>query len=95
MNRWPSDGSQPFVWSSGDKTGYSTHADYLFGWKDNSLQRAMDSHTYVQTPTLKTQTIAQQNKCTVPDMVKEDFDSCMCFPFYLSCLRFSSPGTGN
>jgi hypothetical protein len=73
---WPSDGSQPFVWSSGDATGYSTHADYLFGWKDDSLQRAMDAHTYVQTPTLKTQTIANQNKCTVKDMVGEDFDSC-------------------
>ena len=23
---WPADGSQPFVWSSGDATGYSTHA---------------------------------------------------------------------
>jgi hypothetical protein len=73
---WPSDGSQPFVWSSGDKTGFSTHADYLFGWKDDSLQRAMDAHTYVSTPTLKTQTIAEQNKCTVKDMVGEDFDSC-------------------
>ena len=54
----------------------STHADYLFGWKDDSLQKAMDAHTYVSAPTLKTQTIAQQNKCTVPDMVKEDIDSC-------------------
>jgi hypothetical protein len=73
---WPADGSQPFVWSSGDKTGYSTHADYLFGWKDNSLQKAMDGHTYVSTPSLKTQNIAAQNKCTVKDMVGEDFDSC-------------------
>ena len=29
---WPEDGSQPFVWSTGDRKGYSTHADYLFGW---------------------------------------------------------------
>jgi len=72
---WPSDGSQPFVWSSGDKTGYSTHADYVFGWKDQSLQKAMDGHTYVSTPSLKTQTIAQQNKCTVEDHVGEDIDS--------------------
>lgn len=71
---WPADGSQPFVWSSGDQTGYSTHADYVFGWKDNSLQKAMDGHTYVSAPMLKTQTIAQQNKCTVPDMVKETID---------------------
>jgi hypothetical protein len=75
---WPSDGSQPFVWSSGDSTGYSSHADYLFGWKDDSLQKHLDGHTYVSAPTLKTQTIAQQNKCTVKDMVGEDYDSCKC-----------------
>lgn len=50
---WPADGSQPFMWSSGDKTGFATHADYVFGWKDDSLQKAMDSHTYVNAPTLK------------------------------------------
>ncbi|OAG08912.1 uncharacterized protein CC84DRAFT_1240642 [Paraphaeosphaeria sporulosa] len=72
---WPSDGSQPFVWSSGDSTGYSSHADYLFGWKDDSLQKHLDGHTYVSAPTLKTQSIAQQNKCTVKDMVGEDYDS--------------------
>ncbi|TPX15346.1 uncharacterized protein E0L32_004623 [Thyridium curvatum] len=71
---WPEDGSQPFVWSSGDSTGFSDHADYMFGWKDDSLQRAMDGHTYVSAPMLKTQTIAQQNKCTVRDMVNENFD---------------------
>jgi len=73
---WPADGSQPFVWSSGDSTGYSTHADYLFGWKDDSLQKHLDGHTYVTAPTLKTQSIANQNKCTVKDMVGEDYDSC-------------------
>ncbi|KAF2634832.1 hypothetical protein P280DRAFT_438073 [Massarina eburnea CBS 473.64] len=72
---WPADGSQPFVWSSGDATGYATHADYLFGWKDDSLQKHLDGHTYVTAPTLKTQSIAQQNKCSVQDMVKEDIDS--------------------
>lgn len=77
---WPADGSQPFLWSSGDTTGYSTHADYLFGWKDNSLQKAMDAHTYVSAPTLKTQSIAQQNKCTVPLMVKENIDGCKPYP---------------
>ncbi|KAK3356539.1 hypothetical protein B0T25DRAFT_603019 [Lasiosphaeria hispida] len=71
---WPEDGSQPFVWSSGDKTGFSSHADYVFGWKADSLQKAMDGHTYVSAPTLKTQSIAEQNKCTVSDMVKENID---------------------
>jgi hypothetical protein len=33
----------------------------------------MDAHAYVSAPGLKTQSIAEQNKCTVPDMVKENF----------------------
>ena len=70
------DGNQPFVWSTGDPTGYASHADYVFGWKDDSLQRAMDGHTYVSAPMLKTQSIAQQNQCKVPDMVGENFDGC-------------------
>lgn len=71
---WPTDGSQPFLWSSGDATGFSTHADYLFGWKDNSLQKAMDGNNYVSAPTLKKQNIATQNRCYVKDMVGENFD---------------------
>lgn len=73
---WPEDGSQPFVWSNGDDTGFSSHADYLFGWKDNSLQKAMDAHSYVTASMLKSQSITQQNKCTVKDMVGENYDGC-------------------
>ncbi|KAG7293539.1 hypothetical protein NEMBOFW57_003591 [Staphylotrichum longicolle] len=71
---WPADGSQPFVWSNGDSTGYGSHADYVFGWKADSLQKAMDAHTYVSAPMLKTQSIAEQNKCVAKDMVRENFD---------------------
>ncbi|KAH8702945.1 hypothetical protein GQ44DRAFT_764278 [Phaeosphaeriaceae sp. PMI808] len=70
---WPTEG-QPFAWSSGDNQGWGTHADYVFGWKDDSLQKAMDSKTYVSAPTLKKQNIATQNKCTVKDYVGEKFD---------------------
>jgi len=71
---WPADGGQPFVWSTGDGTGFASHADYVFGWQGDSLQRAMDKHAYDTGHGLKTQSIAQQNKCTVPDMVKEPLD---------------------
>jgi hypothetical protein len=65
---------QPFAWSSADNQGWGTHADYVFGWKDDSLQKAMDSKTYVSAPTLKKQNIATQNKCNVKDMVGEKID---------------------
>jgi hypothetical protein len=71
---WPENGDQPFVWSSGDSKGWSNHADYLFGWKGDSLQRHLDGHTYVSAPTLTTQSISRQNACTVKDFVKENFD---------------------
>ncbi|KAJ4287540.1 hypothetical protein N0V90_012243 [Kalmusia sp. IMI 367209] len=71
---WPEDGSQPFVWSFGDATGYANHGDYLFGWKGDALQRAMDAPCYVQCPTLKTQDIAAMNRCTVGRKVNEDID---------------------
>ncbi len=72
---WPEDGAQPFYWSMGDRSGYATHGDYMFGWKDDALQRAMDSPCYVNCPTLKTQTVAEMNRCSVPDVVQEDINS--------------------
>jgi hypothetical protein len=72
---WPTDGSQPFVWSYQDKQGFGTHADYLFGWKGDALQRAMDS-TSLLSNGLKTQTVAQSNKCKINPSVREDIDGC-------------------
>lgn len=84
---WPEEeGAQPFLWSNGDSTGYSSHADYVFGWDGDSLQRAMDGHTYVSAPMLTAQSIAEQNKCVVEDMVGEDYDGCK-----LSAPRLVNP----
>ncbi|KAH9906694.1 hypothetical protein F4778DRAFT_591728 [Xylariomycetidae sp. FL2044] len=71
---WPEDGSQPFVWSYGDRTGYGNHGDYVFGWKGDALQAAMDSNCNIDCPQLRTQTLQQGNQCTVPLSVDEDID---------------------
>ena len=78
---WPEDGSQPFVWSFGDETGYGVHGDYVFGWKGDSLQRAMDANCSsdlfsdkINCDTLQTQSLAEANKCTVEPTYKEDID---------------------
>ena len=84
---WPEDGSQPFVWSTGDSVGYSTHADYLFGWKGDSLQRAMDANCFFRecgmdrpdTGVLEIQSAEAKSACKVPITVKEDVDGCKSF----------------
>ncbi|KAL7627882.1 hypothetical protein AAE478_002077 [Parahypoxylon ruwenzoriense] len=69
---WPEDGSQLFVWSFGDSSGYGNYADYVFGWKDDALRHALDSPCYINCPTLKTQGTAQMNACSKNRVVTED-----------------------
>lgn len=76
---WPKDGSNPFVWSFGDATGYANHADYVFGWKDDSLQRILDTPCHFMTNCSKEsnsrlQSVADMNKCTQEVRVNEDID---------------------
>jgi hypothetical protein len=75
---WPEDGSQPFVLSYGDGTGLGQHGDYIFGWKDDSLQKAMDtSGCFGATcASLPVQEISQAKQSTVPTLVNEDVDGC-------------------
>jgi len=75
---WPKDGSQPFVWSFMGN-GYGTHADYMFGWKGDALQRAMNDSCMFHAcgspgaqGVLKTQTVEEMNKCEVKSTVVED-----------------------
>ena len=73
------DGSQPFVLSTGDRTGFGQHGDYVFGWKGDSLQKAMDQGCFGATCTgLKVQSFVQANKCAVPDTVGENLGTIDC-----------------
>lgn len=76
---WPSGGANPFVWSfEGSPTGYGTHADYMFGWKGDALQKAMDKSEcfYDGCGSIKKQQMSVANQCTVRDFVGEPTEGC-------------------
>lgn len=71
-SEWPEDGSQPFVWAMGDTTGAGIHGDYLFGWKGDALQRAMDMKCNgVNCPGMERQTDAVSNACAKAQIASE------------------------
>ncbi|KAH9905678.1 hypothetical protein F4778DRAFT_802125 [Xylariomycetidae sp. FL2044] len=42
-SEWDEDGeTQPFVLATGDRTGYSSHGDFLAGWDEDTLQAIID-----------------------------------------------------
>ncbi len=76
---WPAGAPNPYVWSFGDNpNGYGTHGDYLFGWKGDALQRAMDKSEcfYDGCGSIKKQAMATANQCTVKDIVGEQVEGC-------------------
>jgi len=74
---WPEDGSQPYVWAQGDRTGFGHHADYVFGWKGDILQRAIDDRCSMNScASLKRQDYAAANNCILKQHVPEKLDEC-------------------
>ncbi|KAK3322712.1 hypothetical protein B0H66DRAFT_474934 [Apodospora peruviana] len=75
---------QPLVYSFGDPTGHGQHGDYLFGWEDGALQRAMDAlgtNCFSETcPVLKLQSPEKEIACTKAQQAKENIgtDQCSC-----------------
>ncbi|KAF6750595.1 hypothetical protein DFP72DRAFT_511799 [Ephemerocybe angulata] len=83
---WPTDGRQPLIMSMGDPTGVGQHADYVFGWKGDSLQRAMDNckdqFGYPEEcHELTLQTDEEMNQCRkqaqVPEVVEGEYLSAL------------------
>jgi hypothetical protein len=46
----------------------------VFGWKNDALQKAMDTNCNIACPVLKTQTIAKGNACVQVQKISEDVD---------------------
>jgi len=87
---WPTDGSQPFVYSMGDPTGYGHHGDYVFGWEGDALQRAMDNCMSrdgipEHCPELTVQPDDEINKCVLSPRVNEPTEG------YLAALPGCNP----
>lgn len=74
---WTSGAPNPFVWSF-EGQGYGTHADYMFGWKGDALQRAMDKSEcfYDGCGSITKQAMATANQCQIKNMVNEETDGC-------------------
>jgi hypothetical protein len=70
---------------SSRRTGHGQHGDYLFGWKDDALQRGMDGlgttcGSEDCTGALKIQAGNDAIACTKAQQAKEDIgdDTCRC-----------------
>jgi hypothetical protein len=79
-SRWTQDaGYQPFVLSNGDVTGFSSHADFLAAWDEDTLQRIIDSCNAGSSgmdkcPDLKYGVLPDSTKCTTTSEVNEDIN---------------------
>jgi hypothetical protein len=76
-SNWPTDGSNPFVYSM-NLGGPAAHGDYVFGWKDNTLQKAMDSGCNLNMDCaaagIHAQPASVYEACTVPQQAPEQVD---------------------
>jgi hypothetical protein len=74
---FPADGSNPFMYSM-NLGGSAAHGDYVFGWKDDTLQKAMDNNCNLDKDCSKAGIHYQKpdlyNACTIPQQAPEQVD---------------------
>jgi len=87
-NAWPTDGSNPYVYSM-NIGGPAAHGDYVFGWKGNTLQAAMDNQCNLDATCSKAgitkQATATYNACQVKQKSVETVDG------WLAALPIGQP----
>ncbi|KAJ5960959.1 uncharacterized protein N7479_008109 [Penicillium vulpinum] len=71
-------GSQPFILSNGDRTGYSLHGDFIAGWDEEVLQRIIDNCNTGDLGMDKCSDAGFINdastSCNIPNLVPEKID---------------------
>jgi hypothetical protein len=93
-SRWkPDQKSQPFILSNGDRTGYSLHADFISGWREDVLQQIIDNcdtgdRGMDKCPGLIGGLNDKHAICTIPSPVDEVIDG------KLQALPGNNPPTG-
>lgn len=73
-----------FVWANGDPTGYGYHADFIHGWEDDVLERAVkecrsETGMVEDCPVFELQSLEKQHQCAMdlPSLFAEErFDVC-------------------
>ncbi|KAL7904307.1 COOH terminal WSC domain-containing protein [Trichoderma velutinum] len=73
--RWTENqGTQPFVFSNGDVTGYGAHADFMAGWDEDVLQDIIDTCNAGNAGMDKCPVLRyglNSDDCTIPPLVNE------------------------
>ncbi|KAG9120365.1 hypothetical protein FRC07_004171 [Ceratobasidium sp. 392] len=83
-SRWTQADGWPFVYATGDPTGYSWYGEFQNGWDTTALQNAIDKCNNPNDQTnngvteacsfLTVAPATQQNKCKIAPVVKETID---------------------